>query len=184
MSGRAAAGFVRGHPRTNRRSSGSGPCDRGSPPSRLPQAKSGVASLRSQLGRTTAIPAPRGGSRRLLETLVGQRRHRQPGGGFSDSSGLGATAWPAGQAVGGVSAAGTPWLAKGGAGPTPSHEPTRGSGGLEKELPEAREALLTRDGVPGRHVRLMFQAEARFGRRVRIRRGWAPAPQRPGVDKG
>jgi hypothetical protein len=33
-------------------------------------------------------------------------------------------------------------------------------------------------------VRLMFQAEARFGRRVRIRRGWAPAPQRPGVDKG
>jgi len=38
----------------------------------------------------------------------------QPGGGFPDSSGLGATAWPAGQAVGGVSAAGAPWLAQGG----------------------------------------------------------------------
>ena len=30
----------------------------------------------------------------------------------------------------------------------------------------------------------MFQDEARFGRRVRIRRCWAPAPQRPVVNKG
>src|SRR5882672_6687006 len=30
----------------------------------------------------------------------------------------------------------------------------------------------------------MFQDEARFGRRVRIRRCWAPAPQRPVVDNG
>ena len=45
-------------------------------------------------------------------------------------------------------------------------------------------ALLTRDVVQGRHVRLMFQDEARFGRMVRIRRCWAPAPQRPVVDNG
>ena len=33
-------------------------------------------------------------------------------------------------------------------------------------------------------VRLMFQDEARFGRLVRRRRCWAPAPIRPVVDKG
>lgn len=46
------------------------------------------------------------------------------------------------------------------------------------------ETLLTQDAVQGRHVRLMFQDEARFGRRVRIRRCWAPAPQRPVVANG
>ena len=30
----------------------------------------------------------------------------------------------------------------------------------------------------------MFQDEARFGRMVRIRRGWSPAPLRPVVDNG
>jgi hypothetical protein len=38
--------------------------------------------------------------------------------------------------------------------------------------------------VRGRRVRLMFQDEARFGRMVRIRRCWAPAPARPVVDNG
>lgn len=33
-------------------------------------------------------------------------------------------------------------------------------------------------------MRLMFQDEARFGRMVRIRRCWAPAPVRPMVDNG
>lgn len=45
-------------------------------------------------------------------------------------------------------------------------------------------ALLTREVVKGRPVRLMFQDEARFGRMVRIRRCWSPAPQRPVVDNG
>ncbi|MBE0544525.1 MAG: transposase, partial [Verrucomicrobia bacterium] len=44
------------------------------------------------------------------------------------------------------------------------------------------ETLLTRDAVKGRRVRLMFQDVARFGRMVRIRRCWSPAPQRPVVD--
>ena len=30
----------------------------------------------------------------------------------------------------------------------------------------------------------MFQDEARFGRRVRIRRCWSPAPHRPSVSNG
>lgn len=46
------------------------------------------------------------------------------------------------------------------------------------------ETLLTPENVKGRRVRLMFQDEARFGRMVRIRRCWAPAPQRPVVDNG
>ncbi len=55
---------------------------------------------------------------------------------------------------------------------------------MEKKLPQALETLLTPEVVKGRHVRLMFQDEARFGRMVRIRRCWAPAPQRPVVDNG
>ena len=55
---------------------------------------------------------------------------------------------------------------------------------MEKKLPEVLATLLTPAVVKGRHVRLMFQDEARFGRMVRIRRCWAPAPQRPVVDNG
>jgi hypothetical protein len=33
-------------------------------------------------------------------------------------------------------------------------------------------------------VKIVFQDEARFGRMVRIRRCWAPAPMRPVVDNG
>ena len=46
------------------------------------------------------------------------------------------------------------------------------------------ETLLKPGEVKGRHVRLMFQDEARFGRMVRIRRCWSPAPHRPVVDNG
>ena len=45
-------------------------------------------------------------------------------------------------------------------------------------------ALLTPENVKGRRVRLMFQDEARFGRMVRIRRCWSPAPHRPSVQNG
>ena len=44
--------------------------------------------------------------------------------------------------------------------------------------------LLDAEPVKPRHVRLMFQDEARFGRMVRIKRCWAPAPLRPVVDNG
>ena len=93
------------------------------PPSRAPR------------GRSTAIPAHPGGRTRVLETVGGTRRHGHPGGGVPDSSGPGATAWPAGQAIGGVPGAGPPWLAQGGSRHTPPHEPPRGAGGLEKNSP-------------------------------------------------
>lgn len=55
---------------------------------------------------------------------------------------------------------------------------------MEKKLPEILAAILTPDDVKERRVRLMFQDEARFGRMVRIRRCWSPAPLRPSVANG
>ena len=55
---------------------------------------------------------------------------------------------------------------------------------MEKKLPETLAALLKPEEVKGRRVRLIFQDEARFGRMVRIRRCWAPAPSRPVVANG
>ena len=55
---------------------------------------------------------------------------------------------------------------------------------MEKKLPETLAALLKPEEVRDRRVRLMFQDEARFGRMVRIRRCWAPTPERPVVNNG
>ena len=55
---------------------------------------------------------------------------------------------------------------------------------MEKKLPETLAALLKPEEVQSRRVRLMFQDEARFGRMVRIRRCWAPMPERPVVANG
>lgn len=55
---------------------------------------------------------------------------------------------------------------------------------MEKKLPETLGTFLKPEEVRGRHIRLMFQDEARFGRMVRIRRCWAPVPDRPMVDNG
>ena len=55
---------------------------------------------------------------------------------------------------------------------------------MEKKLRRTLAALLKHENVAGRTVRLMFQDEARFGRMVRIRRCWAPLPQRPTVCNG
>jgi hypothetical protein len=55
---------------------------------------------------------------------------------------------------------------------------------LEKKLPEDLAALLTKEAVGTRPVRIMFQDEARFRRMVRIRRCWSPALSRPMVDNG
>lgn len=55
---------------------------------------------------------------------------------------------------------------------------------MEKKLPETLATLLTPELVASRPVRLMFQDEARFGRMVRPRRCWAPAPLRPVIRNG
>lgn len=43
---------------------------------------------------------------------------------------------------------------------------------------------MTPESVGGRKIRLLFQDEARFGRMVRIKRCWSPAPFRPVVNNG
>src|SRR3989304_4659587 len=105
-------------------------------------------------------------------------------GGLAYARGLGAAVGPAGGRLGGVSVAGPTRLAQGCPGHAPPKEGSEGAGGLEKKLPETLAALLKPEAVLGRQVRLMFQDEARFGRMVRIRRCWAPSPQRPVVANG
>jgi hypothetical protein len=55
---------------------------------------------------------------------------------------------------------------------------------VEKKLPALLADLLTVEAVAGRRLRLMFQDEARFGRMVRPKCCWAPAPLRPVVRNG
>jgi hypothetical protein len=55
---------------------------------------------------------------------------------------------------------------------------------VEKKLPALLADLLTAEAVNGRPIRLTFQDEARFGRMVRPRCCWAPAPLRPVVNNG
>jgi hypothetical protein len=55
---------------------------------------------------------------------------------------------------------------------------------VEEQLPETLAAMLTSECRAGSQVRLLFQDEARFGRMVRARRCWAPAPLRPVIDNG
>ena len=55
---------------------------------------------------------------------------------------------------------------------------------MEKKLPETLATLLKPGMTADRPIRLMFQDEARFGRMVRPRRCWAPAPLRPVINNG
>jgi hypothetical protein len=55
---------------------------------------------------------------------------------------------------------------------------------VEKKLPGTLATLLIPEVVARRSVRLMFQDEARFGRMVRPKRCWAPAPLRPVLRNG
>jgi hypothetical protein len=98
--GGAAAGFVRRDAGTNRGDSRRGARDGGATPSRLSQIKTGTAGP-SQLGRTMPVPAHSRGGKRVLKTLVGKGRRRQPGRRLPDSGGAGAAPGPAGQALGG-----------------------------------------------------------------------------------
>ena len=98
--------------------------------------------------------------------------------------GLGAATGTSRGRFGGIPASGATWLAQGGTGHSSPKERSTNPRGLGKKLPETLGTLLTPEEVQGRGVRLMFQDEARFGRMVRIRRCWSPAPARPTVPNG
>lgn len=104
--------------------------------------------------------------------------------GATGAGGARATVGQAGEGRGGVSLAGPAGVAQSGPGHPASQERSAGPGGVEKTLPETLAGLLKPEAVHGRRVRLMFQDEARLGRMVRIRRCWAPPPQRPVVSNG
>jgi putative transposase len=55
---------------------------------------------------------------------------------------------------------------------------------VETTRPDTLATLLTPETVARRAVRGMFKDEARFGRMVRPKRGWAPAPRRPVLSSG
>lgn len=184
MPGSSSAGLIRGDSRANRDRSRGGPSDGSTASNRLSQELSSRGKILWQLGRTPKSPAHPAGGRGVLKTLAGKGRRWQSGRRFSDPRRPGAANGQTGQAVRSLPAIGPPWVAQDGARHPSSQEQARGAGGLEKKLPEVLATLLSRQVVKGRHVRLMFQDEARFGRMVRIRRCWAPAPQRPVVDNG
>ena len=95
-----------------------------------------------------------------------------------------ATTWENCIGFGCVQLIGATWLAQNCPGHSPSEERPSSAGDLEKKLQEDLDAILISTDVRGRSVRIMFQDEARFGRMVRIRRCWSPAPLRPLVNNG
>jgi hypothetical protein len=104
-------------------------------------------------------------------------------GAVADSGGAGAALGAEGGNFGRLPVSGASWVAQGGARrviPTAIRKFKRPG----KKLPQDLATLLTPEAVGTRTVRIMFQDEARFGRMVRIRRCWSPAPSRPKVDNG
>jgi len=105
-------------------------------------------------------------------------------GGLTAAGGSGRETGPEDRTVGAVPAVGAAWMAKSGSGHPASQKRSGGPGRVEKKLPETLATLLTPELVASRPGRLMFQDEARFGRMVRPRRCWAPAPLRPVISNG
>jgi hypothetical protein len=146
--------------------------------------RSPTCSFLPQLGRSPA-GADDGGRRRGVPGALGRtspRRWRV--GGLTAARGAGRETGPEGRTLGAVSFDGATRVAESGPGHSASQERSGRPGGVEKKLPETLATLLTPELVAGRPVRLMFQDEARFGRMVRPRRCWAPAPLRPVISNG
>jgi len=104
-------------------------------------------------------------------------------GAVADSGGAGAALGAEGGNFGRLPVSGASWVAQGGARrviPRAIRKFKRPG----KKLPQDLATLLTPEAVGTRTVRIMFQDEARFGRMVRIRRCWSPAPSRPKADNG
>jgi hypothetical protein len=137
-----------------------------------------------KLGRPAARLDGRRGGGSVSQALDRPSASRRGLGVVAHPGRTGATAGPSGERIGGLSPAGPAWLAQGGPGPPSPQERSSSAGGLEKQPPEDLAAVLKSEAVRGRPVRIVFQDEARFGRMVRLRRGWAPAPLRPTVANG
>jgi len=153
-------------------------------PSAFAQTAGAARGAASKMGRSAQGIDERGRGAQLSGPLGEVVRRGRDAGGLAAACGAVAAARAPGGGLGRVPPAGTPRLAQSGARHSASQERPRSARGVEKKLPNALAALLKPQDVRDRKVRLMFQDEARFGRMVRIRRCWAPTPQRPVVCNG
>ena len=156
----------------------------GSPPGTISQGGRFSSQWRPQLGRSPSIKSEYGTGTEVLAALAGAGGGWGDGGRLSNSCCAISKAGASSKGLCRVQAFGPTRVEEGVSRHASPQEQAGGPRGLEKKLPMELEALLKKKVVKGRHVRLMFQDEARFGRMVRIRRCWAPAPERPVVDNG
>ena len=176
--------YGRSHLGADRRHTRGGPCQCHPAASAISTAKRDRESRAQKLGWASTCSLEPGAGGRVPGTLGRTSQGRKDAGRILIASCVRPKHRPAGGCDGGVSDAGTAWLAQGRPGhPTPESRPG-GARGLEKKLPQVLAGLLDAEPVKPRRVRLMFQDEARFGRMVRIKRCWAPKPLRPVVDNG
>lgn len=150
----------------------------------VPPTKHGGQSRAKELGRSSPRPPELEGGGEVFGPLGGTSQGGEDAGRVRVTSSLRPKDRPTGGGDRRVSDVGAPWLAQGCAGPPASVSRSGSPGRLEKKLPQVLADILDADPVRPRRVRLMFQDEARFGRMVRIKRCWAPAPLRPVVANG
>lgn len=136
VSGRAAAGPPRSHPRTNGRGLGRVPRHRAAPASGFSPGKDAALQAASDSGWPAPCATHSGGRAGLPPALAGAGGKRGRRGRFPAAGRLGATARARRQALGDLPAVGPPRLAQSGSGYPPSQEQTRGPGGLEKNSPK------------------------------------------------
>lgn len=138
----------------------------------------------AKLGRATQCAADLGGRRRVSGSVAGTGQRRWTTGSFPVASGFGGKTGSTRESLGGVSTAGPSRLAEGGTGHPSSQKRSGSTVRVKKNSPKRWQHYLKPEEVRDRRVRLMFQDEAWFGRMVRIRRCWAPTPERPVVNNG
>jgi hypothetical protein len=144
------------------------------PPSLASKGMGRAATGAAELGRRSRVPG----------SLGRAGSGRRGFGGLAAAGGVGRKARPKNRSLGDVPPLGPARVAESSSRYAAPEKRSGGPGGVEKKLPEALAALLTPEVVGGRRVRLTFQDEARFGRMVRPKRCWAPAPLRPVLGNG
>lgn len=150
----------------------------------LPERDLRIVATSPWLGWTAPFADERAGGEGIPPAVAGTGGSRRDCGDVTTACRLGATAWAPCCRVSGLSATEPPRMEESCTRHTSSQKRPGRPGGVEKKLPETLASILKTDEVKGRQIRLMFQDEARFGRMVRIRRCWAPAPLRPKVANG
>jgi hypothetical protein len=183
-AGHSLAGVDRRHVGGNRGSAWRGSSQCSAIAGAVSTTKRGGQSRAQELGRSATRAPDLEGRGEVFGPLGGTSPGGQDASRILVTSRLCPKCRPTGSGDCCISDVGAPWLAQGRAGhPAPGRR-SEGTGRLEEKLPQMLADLIDAEPVKPRSVRLMFQDEAPFGRMVRIKRCWAPAPLRPVVDNG